>query len=279
MPGKIDLEALRAIASRPDCAECEPEWGEYPRAGEMHRYRKPCPHDQERDNARSDLRVAEDYLRQEVQHARTFVGSAPVPTVFRGVGLKRIDDRECSAAGKQAAQRYVATWEARRAGGEGLTLAGDVGTGKSLIASAIVNELVERGARCLFMTVTTLQNKLRDFDRAADTLEEIRRADLLVLDDFGQEKASEWSASNLFDVIDARCQGLKPTILTTNLGAKALSEHYIRCLTHGRDQMPLAEAKLTVERIVSRIRSRNVTITFAGPDQRSGASGEWLKDG
>lgn len=267
---------LRAIAERPDCAECPEQWSEYTFHGETRRFRKACKHDHERQEAQQHVENRELWRKQQIQNAIDFLATVPPPKVYDKTRLADVDKRACSVEGLAAATRYLATWPERREKGEGLLFAGDIGTGKTMLAAAISNELAARAARVMFLTVTDLQNRLRDFDTAKEFLAKIKSADLLVLDDFGQEKATEWSACQLFDVIDDRCQGLRPILLTTNLSAKGLTEHYIRCLTSGKDQMSVQQAHVTVDRILSRLRQRCVTVRFAGADQRAVERRDWL---
>lgn len=263
---------------RPPCPEC----GEIYRdqlltSGAVVALRVTCPHEEQDPDIEQFERHREDWKASQAAAAERFYDAARPPSAFKGASIEGLDDRECSRDGALAAKRYVETWQERKAGGQGFIFSGDIGTGKSLVAAAIANELVKRWERVLFLTVTQFQAKMRDFDSAAETIRDLKSCALLVLDDFGQEKTTEWAASQLFDVVDDRCQNKRPLILTTNLGAKGLESHYIRCLMNGKDRMGADEARVTVGRILSRIRQRCAPVQFIGEDQRANPSHDWLK--
>lgn len=238
----------------------------------------PCDH--ERDHmAREEQERYEDITwRGKVSDARRFYDRHRPPAIYRSLTLEDLDGRDCSSAGVKAARRYIETWEERQADGQGLTFSGDIGTGKSLVASVIANEVCGKLGLVLFATVTDFQTRMKQFDTADEAMRDFKRADLVVLDDFGQERATEWAASHLFDLIDSRTKSRLPTIVTTNLGAAALRDHYVRCLTLGKDRMPTDQAETTVDRILSRIRERNAPVLFEGDDQRATASHDWLEE-
>lgn len=238
-----------------------------------------CPHQKAEQEAaeRADLegRLAAQRRGSAVEAYRT---KAPPPDQFAGLTIDGVEERAPSLAGLRAATRYLDTWPERLAAGEGLTLVGDIGTGKTMIAAAIANTIAQAGYSARFTTITQLQTMLKRWDEASDTMDDLKRCALLVIDDFGQERVTEWSSAQLFDLLDHRCGARRPTILTTNLGAAGLRAHYIRSLVTGKAAMPDEQAALTVDRVLSRIRQRNIGISFAGPDQRVGAVHAWLTE-
>lgn len=264
----------------PVCDECGPIRRDVTIQRETRNLRVMCQH---QEQAAADLREREAHRRQLeeriAQNIRYYQTKGAPPDQYAELGLGDVDERHCSLAGRRAAEKFVATWHERLEAGHGLTLSGDIGTGKTMVAVAIANTLVKQGATVRFLTVTNMQAKLKRWDDANDIMDDLKRVALLVLDDFGQERVTEWSSAQLFDLLDARYQAKLPTILTTNLGGKGLREHYIRSLTHGKDQMPADQAALTVDRVLSRLRQRNVGIVFSGADQRIGLAIDWLGEG
>ena len=101
-----------------------------------------------------------------------------------------------------------------------LLLIGTVGTGKTHLAAAISNKLMDKGIPVLFDTYSGHLNKLKDeFDRKAkrEHLKLMQDIDVLVIDDVGKEKQTEWSRSVMFDVINYRYEHILPVIITSNL--------------------------------------------------------------
>lgn len=103
-----------------------------------------------------------------------------------------------------------------------ILLEGGYGCGKTHLAAAIANESVEKGVPTLFITVPDLLDSLRFAYADPETtfeqrFEEIRGADLLILDDFGTQNATAWAQEKLFQIINFRYINKLATVITTNL--------------------------------------------------------------
>lgn len=101
-----------------------------------------------------------------------------------------------------------------------LLIAGGYGSGKTHLAAAISNALIERGIPVLFGTsITHFDNIRNDFENTGINryLAKMKSASVLVIDDLGKEKKSEWTRQVLFDAINYRYEHKLPTIITTNL--------------------------------------------------------------
>lgn len=124
---------------------------------------------------------------------------------------------------------YLGGWEENREEGRGLYLCGDVGTGKTHIAVAVMTELIKRKrVPSLFVTVPEFLDNLRgaynDPGRDIDEwMDAVKNADFLVLDDLGSEKPTEWVRERLFVVINHRYREQLPTLFTSNIGPKDLA--------------------------------------------------------
>lgn len=99
----------------------------------------------------------------------------------------------------------------------GLILFGDVDGGKSYAAAAVVNELTDRGIPCLMRTLISLANDLYKTDDKNEYLSSLDRYRLLVLDDLGAERNSEWMFENIYQIIDYRTRSGLPMMITANL--------------------------------------------------------------
>lgn len=104
-----------------------------------------------------------------------------------------------------------------------LMIWGDYGNGKTMLAAAIHNKLTSEGKNIVFITLPDLLDKIKStFNRDnKDTEERIMKAliscDLLILDDIGAEKTSDWVQEKLFTIIDGRYTRQKPILVTSNL--------------------------------------------------------------
>lgn len=106
----------------------------------------------------------------------------------------------------------------------GLLFYGDAGVGKTHLAVALMKEAIARkGARAVFFETRELLKLVRDtYNEASEATElsvlrPVLEADLLVLDDLGAEKKSEWVDETLGLVINTRYSERRLTVFTTNL--------------------------------------------------------------
>jgi DNA replication protein DnaC len=105
----------------------------------------------------------------------------------------------------------------------GLILAGDTGTGKTHLAVAALRAIMERGHEGLFFDFQNLLDRIRSGYNAssgASDREAYRTAmdcEVLLLDDLGSHRITEWVEDTVTSIITYRCNHKKPLIATTNL--------------------------------------------------------------
>jgi len=113
---------------------------------------------------------------------------------------------------------------------KGLILVGNNGVGKTHLACSIANKLIENGTPVIYGTLINLLAELRnsyDTDNNISEMEIIKlyeNVDLLIIDDLGKEKPSEWGLEKLFTIVNSRYENNLPVIITTNYNQNALVE-------------------------------------------------------
>ncbi len=96
-----------------------------------------------------------------------------------------------------------------------IIFAGDYGCGKTHLAAAIGNFLLESGKPPIFLSASDLLDNLREFDKLRQRLDEARSANLLILDALGEQSLTPWARDKIFQLIEYRQLGRLPTVITT----------------------------------------------------------------
>ena len=120
----------------------------------------------------------------------------------------------------ELARQFVDDWETVKKKKGGLLFWGDVGTGKSFTAACIANALMEQEVKVLMCNIGDFMDS--SFGDREELYKDLTRYDLIIFDDFGMERSTDYGLEIVFRVIDTRCESGKPTIITTNLSLKEL---------------------------------------------------------
>ena len=121
------------------------------------------------------------------------------------------------------ARFYVEHWDTMQEENIGYLLWGGVGTGKSYFAGCIANALMEQEVSVRMTNFALILNDLTaSFEGRNEYISRLCRAPLLILDDFGMERGTEYGLEQVYNVIDSRYRSRKPLIVTTNLSLQDL---------------------------------------------------------
>ena len=147
-------------------------------------------------------------------------------------------------------------------GKKGLFIFGKTGTGKTLYASALLLEVIKKHKLEDHSTITSRYTGGSEFFQeirdtldspgisSSDVLRKYEEVDVLILDEIGTEKPSDWVLQMLYLLINYRYEYLKPTIIVSNFGLKQLRK------------------QLQDDRIPSRIEGMCASKSFEGRDYR-----------
>lgn len=126
------------------------------------------------------------------------------------------DNGECPQMDK--ARFYVEHWETMQAENIGYLLWGGVGTGKSYFAGCIANALMEQAVPVRMTNFAVVLNDLTARTEGRNEyIARLCRSPLLIIDDFGMERGTEYGLEQVYNVIDSRYRSRRPLIVTTNI--------------------------------------------------------------
>lgn len=113
----------------------------------------------------------------------------------------------------------------------GLIIMGESGIGKTHLAAAIANKLIENDKIVLMGRLTTLLDMIketfRDNTKSENELIELySNVDMIIIDDLGTEKISSWALEKLYTIIQNRFENGLPIIITTRFDKKGLISRF-----------------------------------------------------
>lgn len=160
----------------------------------------------------------------------------------------------------EKARQYADRWKDMEAENMGLLFWGPSGNGKTFAAACIANTLLSKGRKVRMTTLGEVLNRLPTMvpGDKLHYLTDLKSSDLLILDDFGMERRSDYAQEQIFSLIDGRYLARRPLIVTTNLS--------LRDLKNPED--------LTQRRIYDRILEMCIPVYFDGESLRTARAKE-----
>jgi DNA replication protein DnaC len=183
----------------------------------------PCPEcEAERMELEREAAEAEKQTRERVR-MEEMLGRAAIPVRFIG---RTFDSYRAETPGQRAAltisRDYAENFARHARSGESLLMLGKAGTGKSHLASAILQAIMP--AQCgLYSTAADVIEMVRetwrrDSDKSqAKVMHMLSTVPLLVIDEVGVQYGTESEQNTLFQIIDRRYRDRRPVILMANL--------------------------------------------------------------
>jgi DNA replication protein DnaC len=185
--------------------------------------------EEERRQRKVQERLEQD--RQRKVHIEALFRRSELPERWRTRTFERWEVTPTNAEAFETAKAYAERFGPEA--GKGLLLTGTVGTGKTHLAAAIAMELIGREHTVVFGTVTNLLAQVRSTysdDRVSelDIMRRLTRCDLLIIDDLGKERVSDWVEQTVYEIINTRYERNRSLIITTNMSLAEIRAKYAK---------------------------------------------------
>lgn len=173
------------------------------------------------------------------------------------------DDVLLDDANRLVAYQAVADFIADYPKQAGIYLYGKFGVGKSFMMAAMANKLAEKGVSTTLIHYPTFISDNAGFDELKWQANDIKKVEVLVLDDIGAESNNDWIRDNILQVIlQYRMQENLPTFFTSNLTMAEL-EMRLAMTKKGEETWP-------AKRVMERVRKLSTEFRLEGENRRNG---------
>lgn len=164
------------------------------------------------------MRQQENLWKMEIYRESCFSDMSK----FRGWTFAKDDGRRPELI--QAAREYAEHFPQYLKEGKGLLLYGEVDGGKSVAAACIANEIIKKGYRPKMTSLSIEADNIWAAEDKAAYIRSLCSYDLLILDDLGVERKTEYMQEMVYKIINARYSQGGPMIITTNLTREELGK-------------------------------------------------------
>ena len=213
------------------------------------------------------------------KRARLLLTQARIPARFGRCEISNYDGKHPSQQrAKMTAEAFVQQYPIDKAG---LLILGSLGVGKTHLAVAIMKELItQKGINCLFVDYAELLKEIQgSYNPGTEATElailrPVFDADVLVIDELGSQKPTQWVLDTVSFILNTRYNENKTTIFTTNRQDEPalLATEYSQSSPNSKANAAVKEDTLgdrIGERTRSRLHEMCRTVEVTGEDRRS----------
>ena len=176
----------------------------------------------EEERLKKEQMQKEDEMRS-IQRAKV---SSMMDDTFRTACFANYQIRNGNERHLKVAKKYCIEFSKMYERNQGLLFWGTVGTGKSYTAACIANYLLEANTSVVMTSFVRILQEMQGFDREREETftNKLNSVKLLIIDDLGAERSTDYALEKVYGIIDNRYRAKKPLILTTNLTLRQMQE-------------------------------------------------------
>lgn len=215
--------------------------------------------------------LEETIRRAELRKLAARFSEAGIPAAYWGKGFETMQDPSQSELEALEEMRfYIDNFDKFAEKGIGLVLFGMVGTGKTFMACALLQELIQQDVKCKYTSVKRIVEDVKrgygeNMTETQSTAEYLK-ADLLVIDEVGVQAGTQHEEGIMYSLVDSRVNNFRPTIFISNLNPteakKAAAE------TAGQQSEVLTMERVLGARTFDRIKGQSKFLVFRGESRR-----------
>ena len=162
---------------------------------------------------------------REMRAAQALKQQSLMDERLRDISFDGFQQTKGNAYNLKLCLRYAKHFDEMLAKNQGLLFYGGVGTGKTFAAACIANHLLSQRVPVVMTSFVKLLETMQGFSEDDSALiARLNRAKLLIIDDLGAERSTDFALEKVYDIVDSRYRAKLPIILTTNLSMTEMKE-------------------------------------------------------
>lgn len=206
-----------------------------------------------------EAEIAEEKNNNRLEKIKALKKASLMDEKFTKASFDGFVQTDYNARNLKLCKRYATAFDKMLAENQGLLMWGGVGTGKSYAAACIANHLLSQGVSVVMTSFVKLLEMIQSSpDRETEIIEKLNKASLVIFDDLGAERSTDYALEKVYNVVDRRYSKNLPMIYTTNLTFEEMRQ----------------EENIRYKRIYDRIFENCYPMQFTGPSWRAKAAYE-----
>ncbi len=171
----------------------------------------------------SEQKKREEQMKEDMERITRLKELSLMDAKFKNAVFENFKTNKENERNLQLCKRYATAFDKMLEKAQGLLMWGDVGTGKSFAAACIANYLLEHKVPVVMTSfVKILEIIDKDRNEESAIIARLDRAKLVIFDDLGTERSTDYAIEKVYNIIDSRYRSGLPMILTTNLTLDAM---------------------------------------------------------
>lgn len=170
-----------------------------------------------------ERRKKKEQYEEEMARIRQMRDASLMDSKYREATFSNYRIFEQNRKAFRIARKYTDQFPEMLERNQGIIFYGPVGTGKSFTSACIANELLDKKVSVIMTSFVKILQNIQMQDEAA-YISMLNSAKLLILDDLGTERNTDYALEKVYNIIDSRSRASKPMVLTTNLTLSEMLE-------------------------------------------------------